>query len=81
MLPEPAPHSDVEVKMYLLRMYSTEVARQLNGSSDVSDVDADWLMSPMSKMMSVDVHAVAVVALDGDDGSLAVHDVRCQRCR
>ena len=31
------PHSDVEVKMYLLRMYSAEVARLLNGSSDVSD--------------------------------------------
>ena len=32
------PHSDVEVKMCLLRMYSAEVTRLLNGSSDVSDV-------------------------------------------
>ena len=73
------PHSDVEVKTYLLRMYSAEVARLLNGSSDVSDVDADWLMSPMSKMMSVDVHVVVAV-LDCDCSSFAVHDVRGQRC-
>ena len=74
------PHSDVEVKMYLLRMYSTEVSRLLDGSSDVSDVDADWLMSSMSKMMSVDVHVVVAVVLDGDGGTLAVHDVGGQRC-
>ena len=63
--------------MYLLRMYSAEVARLLDGSSDVSDVDADWLMSPMSKMMSVNLHDVIVV-LDGDCSSLAVQDVRGQ---
>ena len=66
--------------MYLLRMYSAEVARLLDGSSDVSDVVADWLMSPMSKIMSIDVHAVVIVVLDCNDGSLAVHDVRGQRC-
>ena len=65
--------------MYLLRMYSAEVSRLLNGSSDVSNVDADWLMSPMSKMMSVDVHVVVAV-LDCDGGTFAVHDVNGQRC-
>ena len=65
--------------MYLLRMYSAEVSRLLNGSSDVSDVDADWLMSPMSKMMSVNVHVVVVVP-DGDGGTFAVHDVGGQCC-
>ena len=73
------PHSDVEVKMYLLRMYSAEVSKLLDGSSDVSDVEADWLMSSMSKMMSVDVHVVVAVVLDGDGGTLAVHDVGGQR--
>ena len=62
--------------MCLLRMYSAEVARLLHGSSDISDVDADWLTSPMSKMMSVDVHIIGV--LDGDCRTFAVHDVRCQ---
>ena len=33
-----SPLSDVEVKMYLLRVYS---------ASDVSAVDADWLMSSL----------------------------------
>ena len=47
--------------------------------SGVSDVDADWLMSPMSKMMSVDLHDVVVVVLDSDCGSPAVRDVRGQR--
>ena len=35
---EASPLSDVEVKMYLLRMYSAEVTRLRDGSSDVSDV-------------------------------------------
>ena len=33
------------------------------GSSDISKVDADWLMSLMSKMMSVNLHDVVVVVL------------------
>ena len=32
----------------------------------------------MSKMMSVDVHGVVIVVLDGDSHALAVHDVRGQ---
>ena len=63
---EASPLSDVEVKMYLLRMCSAEVTRLHDGSSDVSDVDADWLISPMSKVMSVDVHGVVIVVLDGE---------------
>ena len=43
-------------------------------------LDADWLMSPMSKLMSVDVHVVVVVVPDCDCSSFAVHDVRGQRC-
>ena len=43
-------------------------------------LDADWLMSSMSKMISVDVHGVIIVVLDCDCSSLAVHDVRGQ-CR
>ena len=42
-------------------------------------LDADWLMSPMSKMMPVDVHVVVVV-LDCDCSFFAVRDVRGQRC-
>ena len=61
-------------------MYSAEVSRLLDGSSDVSDVEADWLMSSMSKMMSVDVHVVVVAVFDGDGGTFAVHDVGGQRC-
>ena len=62
-------------------MYSAEV-QSCCGSSDVtvSDVDADGLMSPMSKMMSVNLYDVVVIVLDGDCSSLAVHDVRGQ-CR
>ena len=41
---------------------------------------ADWLMSLMSKMMSVDAHGVVIVVLDGDGRTFAVHDVRGQCC-